>query len=289
MNERILMNNIIELAAKQAAATPRRPWGTVSLVGAGPGDPELLTVKALKRLQTAQVVLHDQLISPAVLALIPPTARRIEVGKRCGRRSWAQSRINHLLIALARRGLTVCRLKGGDPFLFGRGGEELDALRRAGIAVDVVPGITAAVGAAAACAMPLTHRDHAQGVTFITASRREDGAIDLPFRLIAEGRTTTVIYMGRRLVREIAAQLLEHGLAATTPMAVIVRATWPDQRSYQGSVATVADWLPPLTDDAALIVIGQVAAWAQATTAPQAHDWVGDNSAVARRAEIALA
>ncbi len=253
------MNNIVVLPTKN-----RRPRGRVSLVGAGPGDPELLTLKALRFLQTAQVVLHDQLISPSVLNLIPSSTRRIEVGKRCGRRSWEQSRINQLLIALARRGLRVCRLKGGDPFLFGRGGEELAALQGAGIDVDVVPGITAAMGAATAFHMPLTHRDHSKGVTFITGSRQSDGQLDLPFEVLAKNRTTLVVYMGRRLAKDIATQLIAHGMAASTPMAFVVRATWPDQRLYQGTVGTVDQWLPQ-TDDAALLVIGEIAALAQPT------------------------
>src|SRR5580704_14629721 len=164
---------------------PARPAGEVWLVGAGPGDPDLLTIKALKALQRADVVVHDGLVSDAILDLAPASAQRLSVAKRKSRHSYAQDEINRLLIAFAREGLTVVRLKGGDPFIFGRGGEELEACRAAGVVCHVVPGVTAALAAGAAAGAPLTHRGAAQAVTFVTGHAAVDGEPDLDWPSLA--------------------------------------------------------------------------------------------------------
>src|SRR5512135_3568291 len=175
--------------------TPARP-GQVWLVGAGPGDPELLTIKALKALQAAEVVVHDGLVSDEILDLAPVAARRISVAKRKSRHSYSQEEINRLLVAFAREGLNVVRLKGGDPFIFGRGGEELEACRSAGIACHVVPGVTAALAAGASAGAPLTHRGSAQAVTFVTGHAASGGEPDLDWPSLAKANQTVVIYMG---------------------------------------------------------------------------------------------
>src|SRR3954453_22591889 len=182
--------------------------GAVGLVGAGPGDPDLLTVKALKVLQIADVVVHDGLVSDEILALAPPAARRISVAKRKSRHSYSEDEINRMLVAFALEGLKVVRLKGGDPFIFGRGGEELEACRAAGVACHIVPGVTAALAAAAEAGAPLTHRGQAQAVTFVTghaATRDGEGAgePDLDWRSLAKANQTVVIYMGLSMAAPI--------------------------------------------------------------------------------------
>src|SRR5580692_11566173 len=172
-----------------------RAAGEVWLVGAGPGDPELLTIKGLKALQGADVVVHDGLVSEAILDLAPSSAQRLSVAKRKSRHSYAQDEINRLLVAFARDGLTVVRLKGGDPFIFGRGGEELEACRAAGVTCHVVPGVTAALAAGAAAGAPLTHRGAAQAVTLVTGHAAVAGEPDLDWPSLARANQTVVIYM----------------------------------------------------------------------------------------------
>jgi uroporphyrin-III C-methyltransferase len=236
--------------------------GQVTLVGAGPGDPELLTVKAARVLREARIVLYDHLIGDEVLDLVPKHAHRIYVGKRAGCHSLSQRAIIDLMLRLARSGRALVRLKGGDPYIFGRGGEEAQALAEAGVPFDVVPGISAAQGAAAAAGMPLTHRDHARSVVFATGHLRSEGdALDLDWAALARPRQTTVIYMGVAALPVICEQLIAHGLPPDTPAAVVERATRADQRIIDGTVET----LPALAQvneacSPALIVVGAVVA-----------------------------
>ncbi|WP_064700508.1 uroporphyrinogen-III C-methyltransferase [Halomonas caseinilytica] len=232
--------------------------GRVSLVGAGPGDPELLTIKAWRRLQSAEVILHDRLVSEEILALANPDARRLYVGKERSRHSVPQEGINQALVDWARAGQRVVRLKGGDPFIFGRGGEELEALVGAGIMVEVVPGITAASGCAAYAGIPLTHRDHAQSVRFITGHLR-DGGCELDWPTLARPGQTLVFYMGLGSLEIIGERLQAHGLAPDTLLALIEQGTTRRQRVHVGTLADL-----PSADDAdkirppTLIIVGDV-------------------------------
>ena len=230
---------------------------TVYLVGAGPGHPDLLTVKAARLLDTADVVVHDRLVDPRVLDLIAPWAEVIDVGKRPGGPADAQDRIHRVLVAAAGRADTVVRLKGGDPFVFGRGGEEAAALRRAGVAVEVVPGITSAIAGPAAAGIPVTMRGHASGFTVITG--HQDPTADRPIDWEAAARlgTTLVVLMGASRVAHIADQLMAGGLAADTPVAAIESATTPHQRVKRTTLGELPG-LPVLAP--AVLVIGTVAA-----------------------------
>jgi uroporphyrin-III C-methyltransferase len=244
-----------------------RAAGKVWLVGAGPGDPELLTLKAARALGEADVVLVDDLVDRAVLAHAHPGARVIEVGKRAGCRSTPQAFIERLLVRLARRGLTVVRLKGGDPFVFGRGGEEALALAAAGVACEVVSGVTAGIAAPAAAGIPVTHRGLARGVTFVTAHTREGGGPD--WAALAATGATLVVYMGASRIAQICAALAAAGLAPDTPAAAVENGTLPGQKTVRATLAT----LPGLACAAALaspavIVIGEVARFARAEQTP---------------------
>ena len=214
--------------------------GKVSLVGAGPGDPELLTLKAARLLASAEVVVYDHLVSPEVLELIGPAARRIYVGKERNHHTMKQDEINALLVRLARRGRQVVRLKGGDPFVFGRGGEELQELAAAGIAFEVVPGITAACGVSAYAGIPLTHRDHAQSCTFVTGHLK-DGSAELDWAGLARPRQTVVIYMGLSALPQLCGKLVEHGLPPDMPAAVVQQGTTVEQRVVTGTLADLAE------------------------------------------------
>ena len=235
--------------------------GHVTLVGAGPGDPELLTLKAVKALQAASVVLVDDLVSPAVVAMANPTARIIPVGKRGGCRSTPQSFIERLMITAAREGERVVRLKGGDPFMFGRGGEEVAHLEAAGVPVTVVNGITSGLAAMTSLNLPLTHRDHAQGVVFVTGHSRPGGSGvdwcslgDTAFRL----HLTLVIYMGIAAVAEIQRGLLQ-GLPPETPVALIQNASLPTQRNWVDTLGGLADCVATYqVESPAVLVIGDV-------------------------------
>src|SRR4029079_19287563 len=211
---------LVLLDGRRAAAP-----GAVWLVGAGPGDPDLLTVKALKVLQRADVVVHDGLVSREILDLAPASARRISVAKRKSRHSYAQAEINRMLVAFARDGLRVVRLKGGDPFIFGRGGEELEACRAAGVECHVIPGVTAALAAGASAGAPLTHRGSAQAVTFVTGHAAKGGEPDLDWESLARPNQTVVIYMGLSTAPAIAARLMAAGRAGSTPALIVANAS----------------------------------------------------------------
>jgi uroporphyrin-III C-methyltransferase/precorrin-2 dehydrogenase/sirohydrochlorin ferrochelatase len=233
-------------------------------VGAGPGDPELLTLKALRALQDADVILHDRLVPPGVLDLARRDAARICVGKAAGHLGSTQEEINALLIEHANQGKRVVRLKGGDPFVFGRGGEELQALAAARINFSVVPGITAALGAAAYAGIPLTHRDHAHSVSFVTGHAQDHGnepGKEPDWRALAMPGATAVFYMGLARLDHIVEKLLEHGAAATRPAGIIAQGTTPDQRVVTATLATLLDAAARANlESPALLVVGDVVA-----------------------------
>ena len=238
----------------------RNPRGVVHLVGAGPGDPELLTLRAVRLMRAADVVVHDHLVSDEVLGFVNPRAERIYAGKRQGCHALSQDEINRLLVALARRGKRVLRLKGGDPFIFGRGGEEAEFCVRHGVPFEVVPGVTSASGASAFAGIPLTHRDHAGAVVFVTGHLK-DGSSGLDWAMLARPRQTVVIYMGITRIAEICRELVAHGLDPSTPAAAIERATTPRQRVVAATVATLAAaTADALVKPPALIVVGEVVA-----------------------------
>lgn len=238
--------------------TATAPIGHVALVGAGPGDAELITLKGARLLQTAEVVVYDNLVSQGILDLISPTAERIFVGKMAGNHTMPQDDICQLLVDKALEGKSVVRLKGGDPFVFGRGGEEMDVLLEAGVPVNIVPGVTAALGAAASFGFPLTHRDYAQSCVFVTGHLK-DHTVELDWPALARPGQTVVIYMGVTGLETISRELQAAGLPGDTPAALIYRATWPNERAHKGTLATLpevarAHKVKPPT----LIVIGTV-------------------------------
>jgi uroporphyrin-III C-methyltransferase len=229
--------------------------GKVYLVGAGPGDPELLTLKALRLLQSAEAVLHDDLVAPEILKLIPASAQLHNVGKRCGKKRILQEEINFLMVALAASGLRVVRLKGGDPLIFGRAGEEIESLRRANIPYEIVPGVTSAMGAAAVAQIPLTHRRASSALVLLTAHQAADSDAANWNKLAGSG-ATLVIYMPGRNYSEIAAKLKAAGLQPQTPCAVISRATTPQQRTHRTTIADLdrsAELAAPT-----LLIVGEV-------------------------------
>ncbi|GAB1480095.1 hypothetical protein MASR2M74_26670 [Paracoccaceae bacterium] len=231
----------------------------VHLIGAGPGDPELLTSKALRLIQTADVVVYDRLVSPEIMALIPAATRLIDVGKlpKCHR--VPQEAINTLLVDLAREGLTVARLKGGDPLIFGRGSEEAADLRAAGVAMAYVPGITAAQGMASSTGVPLTHRGLATGVRYVTGHRAKDAKLELDWPSLASEATTLVVYMGAQNIAEIAFHLMRHGLPASLPVMAVSAATTPRETRLVSSLGSIATDVARVQPDApVLFVIGHV-------------------------------
>jgi uroporphyrin-III C-methyltransferase len=241
--------------------------GKIILVGAGPGDPELLTLKAVKALRTADVVVYDKLVSAEILDYIPHDAERIFVGKSRAVHTLNQDDINALLVTKATEGLTVVRLKGGDPFIFGRGGEELDAARAANIEVEIVPGITAALGCAADAAISLTHRDYADAVTFVTGQRRDLAGQN--WRGLHGAGRTLVVYMGVKDAAHISAKLIAEGASANLPVAIVENGTRKSARTTRATLATLADCIALYgIQSPALLIIGDVAAFARANTTP---------------------
>ncbi|URI16037.1 siroheme synthase CysG [Brevundimonas albigilva] len=273
--ERAFRGPAADLAAEGRTAEARREMlrllnvaapeqGVVHIVGAGPGDPELLTLKALRVLQDADVIIHDRLVPEAVLERARRDAKRLYVGKARGDHSVPQDQIEALMIEEARAGHRVVRLKGGDPFVFGRGGEELEAVRAAGVAVFVVPGVTAALACAASAGVPLTHRDHAQAVTFVTAQAKP-GGVDADWTRLAAPNHTLAIYMGVDRAEETAARLIAAGRAGSTPVAIVENGSRPDERVLTGRL----DGLGALVRGAsltgpALLFVGETAAFSAA-------------------------
>jgi len=268
--EQVLEGTVAEqvLAGREAQAeqqlreslhdTNGGPRGEVYLVGAGPGDPDLLTFKAARLLQSADVVLYDRLVSPAIVELARRDAERIYVGKRRSEHSLPQTQINELLVQLAEQGKRVVRLKGGDPFVFGRGGEEIELLARHNIPFQVVPGITAANGAACYAGIPLTHRDYAQSVRFVAGYLKGD-SVEHDWSTLQSTNETLVFYMGLQGLPVICEQLQAHGRAGDTPVALVVRGTQPEQRVLVGTLGTMVDIVQRAQPGApTLIIVGDV-------------------------------
>lgn len=244
----------VSLPAPQAPLKP----GEVALVGTGPGDPELLTIRALRLIHQADVVLYDNLVSELIMQIVPPSVERIYVGKKRNLHAMRQESINALMVELARSGRRVVRLKGGDPFIFGRGGEEIETLCEQGIDFQVVPGVTAAAGVASYAGIPLTHRDHAQSCVLVTGHLR-DGSINLDWPALARPHQTLVCYMGFLGLAELCLRLVEHGMPDSTPAAIVQQGTQENQRVVTGTLAT----LPALAAEAqlrppTLIIVGGV-------------------------------
>ena len=237
--------------------------GKVYLVGAGPGDPELLTVKALRLLEAADVVLHDDLVAPEILKLISPAARVHNVGKRCGTKAMRQEEINFLLVSLAASGQQVVRLKSGDPLIFGRAGEEIEALRRSKIACEIVPGITSAPGAAAAAGIPLTRRQTASTLV-LTAGHRASSNSDADWSQFAPGESTFVVYMPGHNYAEVATRLAAAGFGRETPCAIISRATTPRQQVHRTTISNLHR--SPRLAAPTLLVVGEVVRFADSVT-----------------------
>jgi uroporphyrin-III C-methyltransferase len=247
--------------AGRGRSRARKDKGVVWLVGAGPGDPDLMTVKAVRLLQGADVVVHDRLTPQPILDLAGADARLIDVGKRKSRHTLPQEGINELLVGLALQGLKVVRLKGGDPFIFGRGGEEMSACRAAGVECHVVPGVSAGLAAGAASGAPLTHRGLAQSVTFVTGHAASGGEPDLDWASLARVNQTVVIYMGLSTAGRIATRLIEAGRAPSTPAVVVESASLPHERRLATTLGRLEESVAGL-DGPAILIVGEVAALA---------------------------
>jgi uroporphyrin-III C-methyltransferase / precorrin-2 dehydrogenase / sirohydrochlorin ferrochelatase len=253
------LKDIADPSAFAGAQTPGHVEGSVTLVGAGPGDPDLLTVKALRALQDADVVFYDELVSPEILDRARRDASRVPVGRRVGKPGIGQDAINKLLIEAARSGQRAVRLKGGDPFIFGRGGEEIEALREAGIACSVVPGISAGLGAAAQFEVPLTFRREALRITFLTAHKTTD-AETVDWSALTDRKMTVVVYMGMTAAPAIRAGLLAAGRSRHTPVGVFARVTRPDAQAVVGTLDELPALVQQVDGGPAILIIGDVVA-----------------------------
>lgn len=254
-NENKLSTNVFSNITRKSSLQA----GEVALVGSGPGDAELLTIRALRFIEQAEVAIYDRLVSDEIMALLPPSCERFYVGKEQAKHCVPQGKINELLVQYAQQGRKVLRLKGGDPFIFGRGGEEAEFLLQNGISCHLCPGITAASGCTTYAGIPLTHRGVAQGCTFITGHMQNDGQLNLPWQSLSSSSQTVVFYMGINTLSSITEQLIKHGRDADTPAALIRNGTQPDQQVFRGKISSLADLVlkhkitPPT-----LIVIGDV-------------------------------
>ena len=260
LKEQVFNDNIAEAdrLIEQALQEWQQPKGEVYLVGAGPGDPELLTLKALRLMQQADVVIYDRLVSAPIMELCRRDAEKIYVGKARSNHAVPQDGINALLVKYASEGKRVCRLKGGDPFIFGRGGEEIEELFAAGITFQVVPGITAASGCSAYAGIPLTHRDYAQSVRFLTGHLKE-GSPELPWSELVYENQTLVLYMGLVGLEKICAELIAHGQRADMPVALVSKGTTPEQKVVVGTLADIASKVSEHQIQApTLTIIGEV-------------------------------
>ncbi|MFP4615108.1 MAG: uroporphyrinogen-III C-methyltransferase [Thiohalorhabdus sp.] len=256
-----------ELLSRAVPGGGEDPASRVDLVGAGPGDPGLLTLHAVAALQRAEVVLHDRLIPQEVLDLANPDAERVYVGKARARHHYKQEELNALMVARAREGRYVVRLKGGDPFVFGRGGEEAEALAAEGIPVRIIPGITAAGGCAAYAGIPLTHRDHAYRCQFVTAHRR-NGGTELDWAALVQPQQTVVVYMGLHGLDKVCTEMVEAGAPATMPAALVERGTLAAQRVVTGTLGDLPGRVAGLEiQSPALLIVGEVVRLREATEA----------------------
>lgn len=269
----------------QLAEQPLRA-GEVAIVGAGPGDPGLLTLRALMLIQQADAIVYDRLVSPQIMELANPSARRIHVGKASGCHYVPQEETNELLVRLATKQCRVVRLKGGDPYIFGRGGEEAEFLVDNHIDFRVVPGITSAAGCASYCGIPLTHRDYSQSVTFVTGHRKADQSLELNWRVLAAPGQTRVFYMGLHNAPTIVSELIAHGLPGDCPVALVERGTTPQQHMAVTTLAQLeATILSEGFQPPTLIIVGEVVHLAEKLAQPTAAGWhSGQNPAVAASA-----
>ena len=269
------LKNIADPSAFAGAEVSGKAKGHVTLVGAGPGDPDLLTIKALRALQDADVVFYDELVSPEILDRIRRDASRVPVGRRVGKPGIGQEAINQLMIAAVKLGQRVVRLKGGDAFVFGRGGEEVEALRQAGVAYSIVPGITAAVGAAAQFEVPLTYRREALRITFLTAHKTDDAEL-VDWSALTDTKMTVVVYMGMTAAPAVREGLLAAGRSALTPVGVFARVTRPDAKAAVGTLEQLPDLVAQVDGGPAILIIGDVVAHSAPWRAEHLNSLISD-------------